>query len=103
MLNNAVNRERLMGYAEDVLLPATVKDITLMETVEEEGEELSLWLVTMEDEEEYWLLENGSPCGIYKRSGIYESSQRVFDTYAIQKEQAQQEPVKDRFAYGYEK
>ena len=37
MLNNAVNRERLMGYAEDVLLPATAKDITLMETVEEEG------------------------------------------------------------------
>lgn len=103
MLDNAVNRERLMSYAEDVLLPATAKDITLINTVEEEGEELSLWLVTMEDEEEYWLLENGSPCGIYRCSGIYESSQRVLDTYVIQKEQAQQAPSKDRFSYGYEK
>ena len=41
--------------------------------------------------------------GCWRMEVLYESSQRVFDTYAIQKEQAQQEPVKDRFAYGYEK
>ena len=100
MIHNKVHEEALMKFAEDAITGATAESIEFVEDVEDD-EELALWLVTMEDGEEYWLLEEDAPCALYKRGGIYEDSNRVIDVYKIMQEEHAEEPVKDRFSYGY--
>lgn len=100
MYHNKVHEEALMKFAEDAITGATAESIKFVEDVEDD-EEVSLWLVTMEDGEEYWLLEEDSPCALYKRGGIYEDSSRVVDVYKIMQERGEETVVKDRFSYGY--
>ena len=100
MVHNKVHEEALMKFAEDAITGATAESIEFIEDVEDD-EELSLWLVTMEDGEEYWLLEEDSPCALYKRGGIYEDRSRVIDVYKIMQERGEEKPIKDRFAYDY--
>ena len=48
---------------------ALAEDIAIMDTKTNEDGDTNIWLVEMEDGEEYWLLEGAYPMNIYKKSG----------------------------------
>lgn len=102
MLNSPVHRESLMKFAEDALTMEEAEDIQYIQDFEDDEDTLSLWLITMVDGEEYWLIENNQPCAIYKKSGIYSEAKQVIELYETIKELPDQDEGKDRFSYGYE-
>ena len=101
--DNAVHRESLLKFVEDSLTNSVADEIEFIRDYEEEDQSLVVWLVTMEDGEEYWLLETDQDNVIYRKSGIYMNENLVIDAYFTQLEQLQNTPTKDRFDYGYDK
>ncbi len=102
MLDSPIHRESLMKFIEDALVIEEAEDIEYIQDFDVDGETMTLWLVSMVDGEEYWIIEGDQPCAFYKNSGIYNKAERVIELYETMKDASEQEDVKDRFSYGYE-
>ena len=76
-----MHKQQLMEYAEEVLQPLLAEDIAIMDTKTNEDGDTNIWLVEMEDGEEYWLLEGAYPMNIYKKSGILNNAERAFEVH----------------------
>ena len=76
-----MHKQQLMEYAEEVLQPLLAEDIAIMDTKTNEDGDTNIWLVEMEDGEEYWLLESAYPMNIYKKSGILNNAERAFEVH----------------------
>lgn len=74
-------KEQLIAYVESIIRNCDVDNIEVCKTFDDEVGETQVWLVEMEDGEEYWLVEGAYPTNIYRRSGIYQDVTRVYETH----------------------
>ncbi len=67
-------KNQLIAYVEDVLKPYEVENIELYDEVE-----LDVYLVEMEDGQEYWLLYDQGVVGLYRKTGIFNDLANVLE------------------------
>lgn len=80
-MKEEMHKQQLMEYIEEILQPLSAENITFMETKTKEDGDINIWLVEMEDGEEYWLLEGVYPMNIYKKSGIINNVERAVEVH----------------------
>lgn len=97
-MKEQIHKLQLLEYAESVLSGKKAEEIRYIATKNSVEGECVIWLVEMEDGEEYWLLEGEQPANLYKKSGIYESVERVYEAHIEWMSDAQEQGnVPDRF------
>lgn len=80
-MNEVIKRNQIIEYAERIITPAEVETAELITTVNDEHGESDIWLLSCDTGEEYWVIEGDSPADIYRKSGIYQTPERVYDAY----------------------
>lgn len=80
-MKEEMHKQQLMEYIEEILQPLSAENTTFMETKTKEDGDINIWLVEMEDGEEYWLLEGVYPMNIYKKSGIINNVERAVEVH----------------------
>lgn len=95
---NAVKKAKLIEYVEGVIQPSFVETMEFEKDIQDLEGETSVWLMTTDMGEEYWLLEGVYPVNVFKKAGIYQSVDRVYEAYVdAYKESLESEEQKDRF------
>lgn len=70
-------KNQLITYVEDVLKPYEVESIELYDELA-----LDVYLVEMEDGQEYWLLYDQGVVGLYRKTGIFNDLDHVLEIQA---------------------
>ena len=93
-----LKKEAVMDHVQQTLTMVEVQDAELVETMDEDGMEINVWLVSVDTGEEYWVLEGDIPMHMFHKGGIHQTPQRVVDTYLeLMEQNAQQKEQPDRF------
>lgn len=91
-------KEAVIDHVQQMLTMVEVQDAVLEETMDEDGKEVCIWLVTVDTGEEYWVLDGDFPMQMFHKGGIHQTPQRVYDTYMeLVEDCSLQEEVPDRF------
>lgn len=93
-------KDQLIQYAETIIAPALVENIERLETISDTHGDTNIWLLYSDTGEEYWVLEGDQPSNIYRRSGIYQDINHVYDAYiAMLEERDEPQEIMDRSLY----
>lgn len=80
-MKEAIKKERIRIYAEDLLQPEEVESIELYTLISEAAGEFDAWLLETDTGNEYWVFEGAYPANVVKKSGIYTDINRAFEAY----------------------
>lgn len=80
-MKEAIKKERIRIYAEDLLQPEEVESIELYTSISEAAGEFDAWLLETDTGNEYWVFEGAYPANVVKKSGIYTDINRAFEAY----------------------
>lgn len=93
-----LRKEAVIDHAQQILTQQTVLDAEIITTMENEEGEVTIWLAETDNGEEYWIIEGTEPLHMFRKSGINQTPQRVFETYMELMEEAKEhEELPDRF------
>lgn len=97
-MNEMIIKSKIMEYAESILSPMLAETLAFCESIEDEGGTTNIWLLEMDNGEEYWILEGVYPSNLYKKCGIYETTAHVYTAYKemLEEDEARVEAL-DRF------
>lgn len=99
-MKDILHKEQLMSYAKQLLAPAQVEEIELSEVISDAHGDTHIWEITCDTMEEYWLIEQDSPCALFRKSGIYALARHAYEAYLEQLEQKDiRSELKDREQY----
>ena len=97
-MKEAIQKEKIRIYAEDLLQPEEVENIELYTSINEDAGEFDAWLLETDTGNEYWVFEGTYPANIVKKSGIYTDIKRAFEAYIVMANQEELQ-VMDRNLY----
>ena len=80
-MKEAIQKEKIRIYAEDLLQPEEVESIELYTSISEAAGEFDAWLLETDTGNEYWVFEGAYPANVVKKSGIYTDINRAFEAY----------------------
>lgn len=80
-MKEAIKKEKIRIYAEDLLQPEEVESIELYTSISEAAGEFDAWLLETDTGNEYWVFEGAYPANVVKKSGIYTDINRAFEAY----------------------
>lgn len=95
LMDANIKELQIRDYADELLSPEQSVSVTCVEHVQEEEEELTVWLLETDAGSEYWVIE-GEWLDLVRKSGLINSPQRAVATYLEQLAQPVVE-VQDRF------
>lgn len=96
-----LRKEAVIDHAQQILTQQTVLDAQIVTTMENEEGEVTIWLAETDNGEEYWIMEGSEPLHMFRKSGIQNTPQRVYETYmALLDEANAREELPDRFHQG---
>lgn len=99
-MNEAIIKNKIIEYAENMLQPSLVEDANMQDSITDEHGTTNVWLIECDTGEEYFVLEGDMPSNIFKKSGIYTSSEQVYEAYLdVFEEGEKKEASIDRFTY----
>ena len=97
-MNEAVKKEQIRSYAEDIVAPEAIEDIQYYTSFSDEAGESDVWLLESDTGNEYWVFEGAYPANMMRKSGIYQDAQRAYEAYVEMIQEEEEAPeVKDRF------
>lgn len=93
-----LRKEAVIDHAQQILTQQIVLDAKVMTTIEDDQGEVTIWLAETDNGEEYWIVEGQEPLHMFRKSGIQNTPQRVYETYMALLQDAQsREELPDRF------
>lgn len=97
-MKEAMKKEQILMYAEELLYPEIAETLTYCETRSDEEGDTDIWLLESDAGNEYWVMEGTYPTNMIRKSGIYTDVARAFAAYVeMAREVEEMDPVLDRF------